>query len=425
MQKLISKRLEEMRSITDRTVLKDALNEIFFELYNETERKYSALEERIRNELKLNYESYSVYSTVLHRDEVEEGHPYLSPMIPAEMESIITKTDDLITALSDNSEPIIGTVFYEADYMKCLQPDFKGRVFDGSIELDSKSYNFKCRLRPATRYMALVESLYNIFIQNGVPWRTINCAYLNKFFDVCIMSIDEELPPKVNIAREQIDISLGEGNKFIHMNMIPVWNIDKHRVSGDDFAMPTIDYINYEYHFETEKLGSENGFLVDYESAYIQSIRREKDTVVAVSSEAYELDWDLYRFRPRHDRPVDSYRYPILSNARKDSFSARLTDAYGIQVRSKAELRKLVGSYETAKDIILDTITMTSDKVTEETYSMNKFIIDELRDPKYQRTMVLGFVSKSADFVTQDIISFMTTQIQAIFPEYNCVGKLI
>jgi hypothetical protein len=347
-------------------------------------------------------------------------------MIQKEMIEPVFNTKELADALGDNEQPIIGTIFYEADSIKCRQLDFSTRIYDGAIEVGSKRYPFKCCLRPTKRYMELVEKLYNIFLQNDMPWTTINCSYLNKFFDIRIVSMPEVPPPRTTIKFEQIHISFEQYDRSIRHGIIPVWNIDIHHVKGDDFPVPALDNINYEYRFDTSKLGSENGFLVDYNSAYILSVRRENDNIIAVSPQQRDLIWDIYRFRKQQDRAVDTYQYPVLSNARRDSFSARLTAMYGVQIKTKAELRGLISSFEASRNIELRTITFAGEKFSGETYSMNQFIKDELRDPEYRKTLVLGFGARSRDyFLTRDNISFLTSQIQMVFPEYNCVGTIV
>ncbi|MCL2343186.1 MAG: hypothetical protein FWC62_04710 [Firmicutes bacterium] len=425
MRDFITKTLDGIRDLDEKTILKDALNDVFWELYTETERKYALLEERVRAELPLVYEPYTICSTVLRRTQVDNGHPYLSPMIPSESESLNVNVGKLADALAENEQPVIGTVFYEADYLKCRRVDLDHQIFDGVFRIGGEQYPFKCRLKPAKRYMDLVANLYGMFLQNNVPWTTVNCAYLNKFFDISLIDLPT-IPPYKEISGEQIHITFLPYGDAIKRDFIPVWNIDRHRVKGDDFPMPALDKVNYEYRFHTNKLSVENGFLVDYDSAYIQSSRREEGIVVAVSPVQRGLTWDMLRIRRRQDRPVDTYPYVVLSNKQDDCFSTRLTAASGVQVKTKAELRKLLSSFESAKSVEPESMNLVNDKISGETYSMNPFIMDELRDPEFQRTLALGFRAKNRnDFLSRDLVSFLVSQAQLVYSEYNCVGTLL
>jgi len=427
MQELISKRLDELQSLEDKAILRDVLSAVFLELYEESERKYTALEQRVRNELPLIYARHSVYSTIAARNRVDIIHPYLSPMIQDEKDEPIFIAKDLTDALESGEQPIIGTVFFEADTLKCRNPDFIDRIYDGVVDAGGQRYPIKCRLSPAKRYIKLVEKLYGLFLQNDMPWTTVNSAYMKKFFDIRLVSVLSPLPPRVKINCGSLDISFNQYEAMVHRDIIPLWNIDKHHIKGSDYPRPVHLHTNHEYCFNTAKLGVENGYLSDYDSKYIQSIRREGSNIIAVSPQKRELRWDMYRFRMKQDSAVEANQYPVISNARRDSFSARLTAAYGVQVKTKAELRGLVASYDEYERIVeLKSINFAGEKFTGETYDMNEFIKDELRDPSYRKTLVLGYRAKNREhFLTRDIISFLTSQVQISFPEFNCVGVLV
>ena len=52
--------------------------------------------------------------------------------------------------------------------------------------------------------------------------------------------------------------------------------------------------------------------------------------------------------------------------------------------------------------------------------------MDELRTEKAGMTMLLTFSSKQPDhFLTLDVMSFLVSQVQSLFPEYRCQGKLL
>ena len=61
-----------------------------------------------------------------------------------------------------------------------------------------------------------------------------------------------------------------------------------------------------------------------------------------------------------------------------------------------------------------------------QTYPMDDFILDELRTEKAGTSMTLTFSSRRPDhFLTLDIMSFLVSQVQSLFPEYICQGKLV
>ena len=61
-----------------------------------------------------------------------------------------------------------------------------------------------------------------------------------------------------------------------------------------------------------------------------------------------------------------------------------------------------------------------------ETYSMNDFILDEIREDEYEKRLVLLFRKKSAlTFLLRDIMSFLVSEVQLMYGEYRCEGRLV
>ena len=426
MRAFIAQRLESMKNAEERSLLKEVLSDVFLPLYDETEAKYEALEQRVRDELPMVYDAYTIYSTVLQRTLIDSKHAYFSAMIPAESEDLVLDAGVLSDAVRDGEQPAIVTVFCEADYLKCQQILRSEQKLSGAFIIKTERYPFKCHFKPADRYRKKAESLHNAFQHNEVPWTTINGAYLNKFFDVCLTEIAGSLPRGLKILPSQIEIEFGQFSETIKRGLIPVWNVDSYRHKGEDFPMPVMESANFEYRFDTDNLGENCGYLVDYDNIYILHTRREGAALIVVSNKQKELVWNMYRFRRRYDSLVDTYPYPILSNARKDSFTARLLYKYGAHIATKAELRKLLDSFEASEYVELAEFHFAGGNLIGDTYDMNPFISDEVRDPGFQKTLVLSFkASNRASFLNRDVASFLVSELQSAFPEYRCVGIMI
>ena len=57
---------------------------------------------------------------------------------------------------------------------------------------------------------------------------------------------------------------------------------------------------------------------------------------------------------------------------------------------------------------------------------MNGFILDEIRDRDYEKRLVLLFRKKSAlSFLLRDIMSFLVSEVQLMYGEYMCEGRLL
>jgi hypothetical protein len=426
MREYITKRLDDIRSPADKAYLREVLSEVFLPLYEDSERKFAELERRVRDELPLTYDTYTVYSTVFPRARADGSHAYLCPVCQEDVNEPVHTGASLIEALSNGEHITLETVFYEADYLKCRQIERNKRVFDGAFVLKSERYPFKVRLKPTTRYSEQVEALHDAFRRNGVPWTTVNAAYFGKFFDVCLTELPKAPPAGAQISTELTELDFGSESDSIRRGLIPVWNVDKYRVKGEDFPMPALDAVNYEYRFDIRGEDAENGLLVDYGNALILSGRRENGAFVLVSPQEIGLTWNMYRIRRRRDSPVDAYTYPILSNGRTDSFSARLMAKYGTHITTRAEMRKLLTSFESSEYVELADFHFAGEKLPGDTYDMNPFIRDEIRNPDFQKTLALSFKAKNRESIlNRDVISFLVSEFQAAYPEYRCVGTLL
>ena len=57
---------------------------------------------------------------------------------------------------------------------------------------------------------------------------------------------------------------------------------------------------------------------------------------------------------------------------------------------------------------------------------MNSFIEDEIRDTKAQKKLLLYFkAGEKESWLQRDVASFVVSEVQRLYPEYECGGKLV
>ncbi|RFZ79593.1 normocyte-binding protein [Lacrimispora amygdalina] len=319
----------------------------------------------------------------------------------------------------------MSTVFLEADYLQCKQLEESKRIFHGTLSTEQGEIPATFQLSTAKRYVDNISQLYRLFCANHIPWVTVNCSYLLKFFDVYLVGIAQDSPLPENMVTK-INIAYKEYEKYICLDQIPVWNIEKMLVESDDFPVPAGDKVNFEYRFDLSKVGMEHGYLVDYDSSSIVTTRQEGDFLVAVSSQEKEVQWNVTRIIQRKDTITDHYHYELLSNKQTDSFAGRMALHYGTVIRTKLELMRILNSFEAGACLEFNSLHIAKTPVLGETYDMNPFIMDEIREDGDQKTMILRFKSLGQkDFLIRDTMSFLVSQVQYIYPEYRCVGVLV
>jgi len=103
-----------------------------------------------------------------------------------------------------------------------------------------------------------------------------------------------------------------------------------------------------------------------------------------------------------------------------------MISSYGLTIKTKVELIRLIRSYEAAKDLSLHSIQIVDGLRDGVTYDVNPFLTDELRDGFVSKTMLLQFRITTKDYFTdQDVLSFLITQVQLAYPEFHCIGVFV
>lgn len=424
MQEHIIKQLASMENISDRETLRDVFEQVFRPLYEETRKKYTALEQRIHDELPFYANSYSVCGTVASRKN-SGRFAWLFPLLQEDLQKPAKTIQDIQTELKESAESVLSCVFIQADYLVCRELENSGTIFSGQFTVGDQAFSIGVKLRPTRRYRQCVEQLYRLFLSNGIPWATLNHPYLAKFFDVVCVRMDDggkELPD----GSGELQVDYRERTPIIKQDIVPVWNIQHMEVEGEDFPLPALDKVNYEYRFSLISEMVDDGYLVEYGSDRISAMRREKDALIVTSPLKSGLRWNMWRIYQRTPSETELFDYPLIDNRQADSFAGRIVNHFGTVIKTKAELYRILGSYAVSEITCLQDSYIAKHRTNGQTWEANEFIQDEIRDIDTEKTMVLRFKPAQKDFfLNRDIMSFLTSQVQLIYPEYYCVGVQI
>jgi len=218
----------------------------------------------------------------------------------------------------------------------------------------------------------------------------------------------------------------GKYSGYIRQGLVPVWNIRRRKIESEDFPLATLDKVNFEYVFDLTEEGDEHGYLTDYGNEDISAVRREKHTMIVTSPTPKGLIWDMYKVIKRKGYSTDYFAYDLMSNAQEDSFAARMISYHGTFIKTNAELRRLLAAYDASGYIGLNSVHVVPGVVTGETYEVNNFLKDEIRDLAVSKSLLLKFIPlKHNSYIIRDVLSFLVSQVQIIYPEFHCVGVLV
>lgn len=424
MRDLILEKLSKMEDLEQRKMLKDIMTGLFNNLIDYQENSNKVLKERIFSEVEDAEKKYDIYITVSHKSDVDPVSEFLYPFFNEDVleKKIVMK--EIVDSVLKKENMKLFTVFMKCDYTTSIKIN-ENRRYKGTIITDWGRYPITVKLKRNQAYTSEISRLYDIFQKNEISWRTINNPYTNKFFDVfldeCEGSIDE------NEEIKEIVFDLEEYDQYKMIDIVPLWNIRKMNLKSDGFPMPAVDRVNFEHVISIKKMGNENGYLVDENEHIFRYIRRTVEDLTIISPEEKAGSWDVIKVSQQKDETVRSTKFEIACNSRKTSFINKFASKQACLVRTKGEITRIIYAFEFSKYFELQDIEVNASAIKQRlTYDMNFFISDDIRIGNDKKNMVLKFRQNNAKtFISQDILSFLVSEIQLYFPEYECVGELI
>ncbi|MCE5285303.1 MAG: hypothetical protein LLG02_05605 [Pelosinus sp.] len=424
MKEEIAAKLSSINDLEDRQTLKKVLNEVFINLYEHSQAMYQKLEQRVFAEMAETSHIYDIYTTALSRQRLDPVHDFLRAM---QKEDLTEKEYDMAgiakAALSTKPYPLM-KIFLNCDYRTLKQLVTKQQVFHGLIITNQGSINAAFTLRQDISYFAQVTKLYESFINNNIPWKTINNPYIFRFAEVLLQKC-ERLPEAEECIKE-VQVDFGQYKQFVHYDIVPLWNVELLQLKGSGFPIPCQDKVNFEH---TVDLTDTDGYLAVFSNETIRYVRRTRQALSIIAPTEQKDDWDIIRIIDPASRNLENHEYPLVSNAKRQEFSDIMAQKGQRAIRTEAELRRLVASFIAAENLTLSHIEIAprQDKQDDSaSYEMNFFMTDEVRRADYQNRLLLYFTARDMEnFLICDQISFVVSEVQMHYPDYKCEGVLL
>ena len=426
LEKGIYEKLNDIKDLEDRVLLKGILNSVFSALENYTEERFNALEKRVFDEIPYEEAKYNVFCTIMKRSKLDPTDDFMYPILKEDAVEQEYEVKDILQALRGNTDEKMFKVFLKGDYL--VFEDFlkNGSKFKGRIETNKKTHTAYFKVVKNVDYDEKIRMLYKSFINNNIKWTTINNPYIHKIADVILTGCEDEIDPEEEIVK--IDVDFGEYNSYVEYDMVPLWNIKELQLKCGGFPTPCIDKVNYEHVISTMKEGSNNGYLVNTNEKEINYLVLRKDAIV-ISTDIYEsIKWDVLKIINCAEDNIPDYEYELMTNKVKVNFSNKISLEKRYTVKTKSELARVINSFEASKYLRFKEVTL-EDYVecnSNETYDVNDFIIDEIRDDNVKKRLILQFepVDKE-NYLNKDILSFLVSEVSFLYPEYKCEGRLL
>ncbi|MEK4425973.1 normocyte-binding protein [Solibacillus sp. FSL K6-1523] len=421
MKEIIFERLRKIENLEQRQLLKDIVGGVLVNLINYQDDMNSKLENRIFAEIEDGESKTDIYVTISSKDEVDPIHEYLFPIIPADLEHKKIDMKEVLDSVSKNQPTSFFSLFLQCDSLQLKQLDEQQRLFNGQLHTTDGQVEVKVCLKKNVSYIQEINNLYHLFSVNGLYWKTVNNPYIHKFFDVVLV----DCPPlNANTEIKEITINLEEFENKKRLDMVPLWNIERLEIKNIGFPTPAIDKVNYEHVLSIRKTGSQHGYLVDVDGEDIRYIKRSENELTIVSPQDKSGLWKVLKITEINKEKIGDMNYEVVSNKRVDSFMNKFANKYMVSVKTKAEIIRLVNSFEAAEKMKLVDVEIINEYQGESFYNpMNPFLIDPVGEHSGKKVMLLSFkAEEEKNFISNDILDFFVSEVQRHFFEYKCEG---
>lgn len=422
----IYEKLNEIKDLKDRVLLKQIMNSVFESLEEYSRDRLNEIEKRVFSEIPYIREKYNIYSTIVRRDKLDITDKFLHPMLHEDTEEKVYDTKEILKSLENNDDKKLFKIFLKCDYLifkKFINENFR---IKGCIKTDKKIHEAYFTIMENNQYKNKIEKLYKSFINSNIAWSTVNNPYIHKIADVILTGIEDNIEADENITG--IEVDFGEYSEFVEYDMVPLWNVKELSLKSDGFPVPCVNKVGYEHNIVFEKEGKNNGYLVDSENQAADWVMFTKKSVIITSDIRKSIHWKILSIINFDKNTKKKYEYELMSNEVNINFSNKLSFNKSYTIKTKTELARLINSFKVSKYLIFKNVTLMEETLEEnkQTYEVNDFIIDEIREDRIKKSLVLYFepIDKE-NYLNKDILSFLVSEVQFIYPEYKCEGRLI
>ncbi len=377
-------RLKALSGGLERSMYRD-ISKAFEEVVRYNENALDELKQSLHKELRDVSERFYLYGAVAAAGDV--------PIV-----------NDFLFSMDDGqAEGSIATIF-----CPCSRSRMK-EIFGSSqeliVETDEGEVQITAQIRPCRRYQKKIDELQNLFYENGIYWRTPYLPYVDRFGDVFCGDFNPDMAVR-SVRFKSGDIPVGLG-------LIPLWNVEPISLKCTVFPIPAMDERNFRH---TLRLPFwQDGYVVRMEQA-VKNVFMSEDGLEVISEEKLQKNFDLYRIAVHRDIKVP--HYPLTSNIRRMRHIDRQADNAVSRIRTKAEIGRIVTSYEAADGLELAGIEEGGQGSVSGQGSRYQFV------PKGREKLLLKFRVKKDSFLTEDQVSFLVEEVQSYYPQFLVTGEI-
>jgi len=397
----IKSRLKEIDDLDERREAKELLLNGLASIFEWTEEKYKALEQRIQDELKLPWQYYNVFMTIIERRDYDAINAFWHPVCEEDISTV--------------QDMKYSTIFLMADEESCKE-FLKQEMIEGTDESDGRKISF--RIRSSKKYVDRVKALHDLFMRNHIPWQTVHLGYAERFFDL--------IPDKDMPTGSKIKFQWGKWEKYVHQDMILLWNIEKFMLQSQEYRHPCLDEVIYEHIYYLGSGKEEtDGYLVEANEDML-SVRFEENKILIKTEQESLEDAFIYKLYQGDRGNSYGYQFPVLSNCKKDSLAVRYLQETGNFIQTPMELYRKIEELSAGYPVKVMGYEIT-DHVEGAVIEgdMNRYIGMQLFSNDNRSILLFQFRKEAAvrdAYLYESQIRYILSQLQLEFLEYQCMG---
>jgi hypothetical protein len=385
----IIKKIED--ELTEET--KYYMDEIFLfslkELLINSKERIELNNERILQSRTIENREYSIYTTLINKNEILFYEKILFPVLNKDMEN------KNYYNLNEN-RVCCARIFVNIPYSEIN--DFIGKTYNGNVKINNKYYSVKFKVSLVNQYFEKIHEIYELFMKNKIGWKTVNMPYIYKFFDISMVNCPKDMPSEGEIEEYSIEC----GKSQIEKDIIPVWNLKKYTLNSELFVRPIIERINYEYKIN---ISEERKILLESYGKEINYVYKDGENIIFVLDEKIDEMLTIYEFmESRYFESESEYQHGIYNNKNSHILKAEKSKKEIINFLNKINL---FSNIFTVEDIFFDGSGYK--KVI--SYECNGYIKSEFEIKNRRKQIFLLLNKKKENIFWEDGVSYLISEI--------------
>lgn len=411
----IERKIDEMSSLEDKAILKELLQQVLGDMLQYQEEQYSNIRKSLLDELTIKENEYALHVGIIDKSNYQDGVSWMYPVIEEERMVQIVDYSTVKMALQADIEVKVGTVFAKLalnkidDWRKHI-PEFTGKIITSNGKIRAVF-----RLEYNDMYEEAIANVKEQFERNCLVWKGIPMAYSKRFFDVILVTTEFLIQNDETIINIVPDFK--EYQDSLMQNQMMLWNMRTIGKKIMGFPVPLKNHQKYK--FTLELLENEKNCIVELkEDEYV--VHKEKGIEI-FSEDSNMREWRCSVVE-KEKIQVLQLSAPSLTNKRKDDFCDRHIGNNVQNIKTKAEMIRMISSLQVEAYIELIDI-----RVLYELPENQKYYYSENYDNKIKGREILLLIFRGTEYegwIAEDILLYVLENMQMKYYEFQVVGVL-